>query len=144
MCRYCLVVNLERHSFWNAPPISTAIETTRVIMDRYPEHLGSAVTYQPPKVFGLLYAAASPFFDSRMKEKIVWVKGGTEEEGEVDRAMRTVVGDDWKAKCRIDLPPSEPRYDHSKEWPRVVAEQKAWLKAHDRWEEVKHQLTDES
>ena len=137
-------MNLQHHSLWNSPPITTALETTRTIMDRYPEHLGSAVTYQPPKMFSLLYAAASPFFDARMKEKIVWVNGSTEEGGAVDKAMRSVIGDDWKAKCRIDLPAGEARYEHSREWPRVVAEQKAWLKAHGRWEEVQDNFSDET
>ena len=141
--KFNLVVNLERHSFFNQPPIATALETTRILMSRYAEHLGSAVCYQPPAVFRVLYAAASPLFDSKMTSKIVWAKGGTEEGGAVDAAMRNVVGDDWKAKLRVDCP-NKPRYDHAKEWPRVVQEQRDWLQQHGLWDEVKDKFDTDS
>ncbi len=54
----------------------------------------------------------------------------------MDRTMRAVVGPDWKAVCRVEVPAAQ-RYVHATEWPRVVAEQREWLEKNGRWEEVK-------
>ncbi|MCD7472440.1 hypothetical protein HAX54_013675 [Datura stramonium] len=60
---------------WNMSSISVKVtrETARVLQDRYPERLGLAILYNPPKVFESFWILVKPFFEKRTYKKVKFV-----------------------------------------------------------------------
>ncbi|XP_009630241.1 uncharacterized protein LOC107822907 [Nicotiana tabacum] len=60
---------------WNMSSISVKVtrETARVLQDRYPERLGLAIFYNPPKVFESFWILVKPFLEKRTYKKVRFV-----------------------------------------------------------------------
>ncbi|PAN45284.1 hypothetical protein PAHAL_9G107600 [Panicum hallii] len=57
----------------HATPIKTARESTSILQNYYPERLGIAFLFNPPKVFEAFYKAVKYFLDPRSIEKLNFV-----------------------------------------------------------------------
>jgi len=57
----------------HATPIKTARESTSILQNYYPERLGIAFLFNPPKVFEAFYKAIKYFLDPRSIEKLNFV-----------------------------------------------------------------------
>ncbi|KAL3632638.1 hypothetical protein CASFOL_025622 [Castilleja foliolosa] len=60
---------------WNMSSISVKVtrETARVLQDRYPERLGIAILYNPPKVFESFWLLVKPFLENKTYKKVKFV-----------------------------------------------------------------------
>ena len=47
------LIDFEGYSYPNAPPISMAMKALNILQNHYPERLGLAVCYHPPRLFQL-------------------------------------------------------------------------------------------
>ncbi|CAN6309551.1 unnamed protein product [Urochloa humidicola] len=63
----------------HATPIKTARECTSILQNYYPERLGIAFLFNPPKVFEAFYKAVKYFLDSKSIEKLNFVYLNDEE-----------------------------------------------------------------
>ncbi|DBB13651.1 hypothetical protein WJX82_000784 [Trebouxia sp. C0006] len=70
------LIDFEGYSYRNAPPISMAMKTLNILQNHYPERLGLAVCYHPPRLFQLTWKATKPFIDPVTHKKIVFVDVG--------------------------------------------------------------------
>ncbi|KAL6009714.1 hypothetical protein ACLOJK_000143 [Asimina triloba] len=62
------LINFER---WNSSSISVkvACDTAHILQDYYPERLGLAILYNPPKIFESFWKIIKPFLDSKTYKK---------------------------------------------------------------------------
>nr|GME19683.1 random slug protein 5-like [Ipomoea batatas] len=60
---------------WNMSSISvkTTQETARVLQNRYPERLGLAILYNPPKLFESFWTMVKPFLERKTHKKVRFV-----------------------------------------------------------------------
>ncbi|XP_049369175.1 uncharacterized protein LOC125834037 [Solanum verrucosum] len=60
---------------WNMSSISVKVtrETARILQDCYPERLGLAILYNPPKVFESFWILVKPFLEKRTYKKVKFV-----------------------------------------------------------------------
>ncbi|PIN20907.1 Phosphatidylinositol transfer protein PDR16 [Handroanthus impetiginosus] len=60
---------------WNMACISVKVtrETARILQDHYPERLGIAILYKPPKVFESFWLLVKPFLESKTSKKVKFV-----------------------------------------------------------------------
>ncbi|KAL3637058.1 hypothetical protein CASFOL_019357 [Castilleja foliolosa] len=60
---------------WNKASVSVKVtrETARVLQDRYPERLGIAILYNPPKVFESFWLLVKPFLENKTYKKVRFV-----------------------------------------------------------------------
>ncbi|XP_019071164.1 uncharacterized protein [Solanum lycopersicum] len=60
---------------WNMSSISVKVtrETARLLQDCYPERLGLAILYNPPKVFESFWILVKPFLEKRTYKKVKFV-----------------------------------------------------------------------
>ncbi|KZV33924.1 random slug protein 5-like [Dorcoceras hygrometricum] len=60
---------------WNINAISVKVtrETARILQDRYPERLGVAILYNPPKVFESFWMMVKPFLEHKTYKKVKFV-----------------------------------------------------------------------
>ncbi|KAK4412752.1 CRAL-TRIO domain-containing protein C23B6.04c [Sesamum alatum] len=60
---------------WNMSCVSVKVtrETARVLQDHYPERLGIAILYNPPKVFESFWLLVKPFLEHKTYKKIKFV-----------------------------------------------------------------------
>ncbi|KAL6525562.1 hypothetical protein OROHE_015869 [Orobanche hederae] len=60
---------------WNMACISVKVtrETARVLQDHYPERLGIAILYNPPKVFESFWLLVKPFLEHKTYKKVKFV-----------------------------------------------------------------------
>lgn len=68
-----LLVDFTGYSIFNAPPTKTSMETLHIMLNHYPERLGSAVCLSAPTLFTVVYAMMQPFMDARTVAKIHFV-----------------------------------------------------------------------
>ena len=115
--------------------MKTSMTTLSMLTERYPEHMGSAIVYQPPAVFNVLWSVCKGLMDARMVSKVVFIKGDDSPGTENDRLMRGIVGDDWKRRCDVGVS-EEERYVFDRDWPAVVKENRERLEQQGLWEEA--------
>ncbi|XP_073152266.1 uncharacterized protein [Henckelia pumila] len=60
---------------WSMGSISVKVtrETARILQDRYPERLGVAILYNPPKVFESFWMMVKPFLEHKTYKKVKFV-----------------------------------------------------------------------
>ena len=110
--------------------------TLKLLTDRFPESMGSAVIYQPPAVFNALWHVCKGLMDARMVSKIVFIKGDDSFGTDNDRVMRGIVGEDWRRKCDVGVS-EEERWTFERDWPAMVQENRERLERQGLWEEAK-------
>lgn len=49
------LIDFEGYSYRNAPPVTLALKTLNTLQNHYPERLGLAVCYHPPKLFQITW-----------------------------------------------------------------------------------------
>lgn len=49
------LIDFEGYSYRNAPPVTLAMKTLNILQNHYPERLGLAVCYHPPKLFSITW-----------------------------------------------------------------------------------------
>lgn len=66
------LINFER---WNSSSISVKVtrETAHVLQDHYPERLGLAILYNPPKLFESFWTMVKPFIEPKTFKKVRFV-----------------------------------------------------------------------
>lgn len=57
-------------SLRTAPGRRETLEVLHILQDHYFERLGSAVVFNPPRVFALFWAMVHPFLDARTASKV--------------------------------------------------------------------------
>jgi hypothetical protein len=65
-------------SVLNAPPMKTSMDTLAIMQNHYPERLGCAILFAPPKLFQVFWAVVHPFLDARTAAKIHFVDVATQ------------------------------------------------------------------
>lgn len=125
--KYCLFVNMERHSIWNSPPLKTSLETLKTLTDRFPEHLGHAIVFKPGMLFAGLWAACKPIMDQKTVRKVIFIRGDVSDGSKNDLKLKEVIGDNWRALCDRQ----KADYDHAAFWPQVLADEAAYNQAHE-------------
>lgn len=72
-----LAINATYWGFSNAVSLGTAKKFLDVLGNHYPERLGRAVIFQPPRFFVAFYNLVSPFIDPVTKAKVAFVNPDT-------------------------------------------------------------------
>jgi len=121
--KYALFVNMERHSIWNSPPMQTSKETLKTLTERFPEHLGSAIVYQPGMLFSGLWTVCKPLMDPKTVAKVHFIRGDVKEGSANDRLMRQLIGPEWRRLCDAQ----KDDYDHKAFWPEVLKDEANYL-----------------
>jgi hypothetical protein len=65
-----LFVDFTGWSLRTAPGRKASLETLTILQDHYPERLGSAIVFNPPKIFSVFWAMVRPFLDERTAGKV--------------------------------------------------------------------------
>ncbi|KAJ2779761.1 hypothetical protein H4R18_003832 [Coemansia javaensis] len=68
-----LAIDATGWGFSNAVSIGTARRFLDILSTHYPERLGRAVVFQPPRLFTAFYSLVSPFIDPVTKAKVAFV-----------------------------------------------------------------------
>ncbi|RLN41654.1 hypothetical protein C2845_PM01G29930 [Panicum miliaceum] len=87
----------------HATPIKTARESTSILQNYYPERLGTAFLFNPPKVFEAFYKAVKYFLDPRSIEKLNFVYLKDEESMKVLYSFKAFLrenGIEQSLRCR--------------------------------------------
>jgi hypothetical protein len=118
--KYVIFINLKNFSLKNNPALNTTKETIKMLCDCFPEHLGHLICYQAPWVFKPIFEAVKVFIDPKTVSKVHFVQGDESEGGEMDRLMKTIIGDDWRALTGAGQPVlsegSSPGFDFLVYW----------------------------
>lgn len=73
--KICILIDFEKFSAWNSPPMSTTRHTLNILQNHYPERMKRAFLCNPPAYFKVFWSLASPFIDPVTKEKVVFCTG---------------------------------------------------------------------
>ncbi|KAJ2306650.1 hypothetical protein IWW51_004189, partial [Coemansia sp. RSA 2702] len=68
-----LAIDTTNWGFSNSVSIGTAKKFLDILSNHYPERLGRAVVFVPPKLFVAFYSLVSPFIDPVTKAKVAFV-----------------------------------------------------------------------
>ncbi|KAL8493577.1 hypothetical protein ACS0TY_024669 [Phlomoides rotata] len=74
---------------WNMSSISVKLvrETARVLQDHYPERLGIAILYNPPKVFESFWLLVKPFLEPKTYKKVKFVYSDQPQSAKIMEAL---------------------------------------------------------
>ena len=68
-----LFVDFSNWSLRSAPGRKATVETIHILQEHYFERLGSAVVFNPPRVFAAFWAMVRPFLDARTAAKVTFL-----------------------------------------------------------------------
>jgi len=126
-----LFIHFEKFSIFTAPGYKISSETAKTLVDRYPEHMGQTIIYQPPAYFSVFFAAVSPFIDAVTKSKLIFIKGDTSKGTENDKKLTEIIGENWRELCGVGIPVIKPKcvpgYDPEKVLGEARQEQKVYF-----------------
>lgn len=131
--KICTIFNLEDFSFLQQPPFSVVKEFAEIMQVVFPETLGTAVLWQPPKAFLAFFSLVQHLLDAKTRAKMVMVRGEASPGSENDTLLSEMFGNDWRTATGLGLkrhlqPATEPSgpqvfgargYEHSEYWPTV-------------------------
>eukprot|EP00850_Spirogloea_muscicola_P018964 SM000180S03489 [mRNA] locus=s180:36955:38891:- [translate_table: standard] len=71
------LVDFQGWTYRSSPPMKSARETLNILQNHYPERLGLAICYNPPRVFEAFWSMIRPFIDSKTAKKVrfIYAKG---------------------------------------------------------------------
>ncbi|KAI5064104.1 hypothetical protein GOP47_0020774 [Adiantum capillus-veneris] len=67
------LIDFTGWSFSTAVPVKTTREVVYILQNHYPERLGNAILYNPPRVFGAFWKVVKHFLDSKTRQKVMFV-----------------------------------------------------------------------
>ncbi|KAJ7525128.1 hypothetical protein O6H91_17G037500 [Diphasiastrum complanatum] len=67
------LIDFDGWSLTNSVPVKTTQETAYILQNRYPERLGLAVLYNPPRIFETFWTIVKPFLDPKTYRKVKFV-----------------------------------------------------------------------
>jgi len=71
------LIDFQGYSIRNAPPMKTSRETLALLQGKFPERLGQAVLWDPPRLFYAFWRLISPFVDKRTRAKVIFCFPGS-------------------------------------------------------------------
>jgi len=142
--KICLVLQLDRFSMRNQPPLWVTRESITMLTKGFPETLGTCVLYQPPAAFMHLYNMVKYLVDPKPRSKFHFIKGDCSPGTANHAKLCYLIGDNWQELTGCGLKPLERRYSefHGREiactpgfirdryWSDVLARERAWAEAH--------------
>ena len=75
--QWTVLVDFTGFSLMNSPPMKTTMETLRILQNHYPERMGQAILFAPPRLFRATWAIIKPFVDVKTVAKIHFVDATT-------------------------------------------------------------------
>jgi hypothetical protein len=79
------LVDFEKYSLANAPPLRTALATMDILQNHYPERLGTSVCWRAPSLFSMTWRVVGPLVDPVTRSKIAFVEKEEGIEAHFDR-----------------------------------------------------------
>ncbi|KAH7298323.1 hypothetical protein KP509_25G037400 [Ceratopteris richardii] len=73
------LIDFTGWSFSTAVPVKTTREVVNVLQNHYPERLGNAILYNPPRIFGAFWKIVKHFLDRKTYQKILFVYSNNSE-----------------------------------------------------------------
>lgn len=67
------LIDFTGWSFTTAVPVKTTREVVNILQNHYPERLGNAILYNPPRIFGVFWKAVKHFMDLKTHQKVKFV-----------------------------------------------------------------------
>ena len=125
--KHVVFIYLDRFSIWNSPAMGTTKRTIAILSQFYCERLGQCILYQPPAYFSVFLGAIRPFIDPVTYGKLVIRKGSCDPGTANDEKLQLLLGENWREITGVGMTPVasgvSPGYDHSRDWPALVAEE---------------------
>lgn len=116
-----VIFDFNGYSIWNAPPFSQTKEVLNVILNHYPERLGSAYMMDAPYLFNALWNIVKPFLPAATQAKIQFVSsnGTFGARGTMSKELADKFDDDMLEEAFGGLLSSS--YDHEAYWAAELA-----------------------
>lgn len=67
------LIDFTGWSFTTAVPVKTTREVVNILQNHYPERLGNAILYNPPRIFGAFWKVVKHFLDRKTHQKVKFV-----------------------------------------------------------------------
>jgi len=129
--RNVVFITLEDFSLFTAPSLATTRETIDMVCNQYPERLGHCIMYKAPAIFTAFWKAARNLLDPATAARITFISGDTSVGSDNDRALTSILGDNWRELTQQDAPVWEDGgsrgYKHEAAWARAMQEESDWL-----------------
>ena len=74
-----LLIDFIDFTLFNAPSMSTSLETLSILQNHYPERLHKAYIIRPPYLFNTFWSMIHPFVDPITSEKVVFLSSDNTE-----------------------------------------------------------------
>ncbi|KAJ2550306.1 hypothetical protein EV175_004122 [Coemansia sp. RSA 1933] len=122
-----LAIDATHWGFSNSVSIGTAKKFLEILANHYPERLGRAVIFMPPRFFVAFYSLVSPFIDPVTKAKVAFVNpnASNDAQTQTDNNSPWIQVEDCfdRSKLEKDCYGNwEFQYNHDVYWPAVETE----------------------
>ncbi|XP_042495540.1 phosphatidylinositol transfer protein PDR16 isoform X2 [Macadamia integrifolia] len=119
------LIDFTGWSLNNSVPIKTARETINILQNHYPERLGMAFLYNPPRIFEAFWKVVKYFLDQKTFEKVKFVYPKNKESVELMKSYFDVDDLPTELGGKVEL-----QYNHE-EFSRLMAQDD--LKTATKW-----------
>ena len=127
--KHVVFIKLDQFKLSTSPSIGSTLDTIDVVCNHYPERLGLAVLYKPPRAFNALWSVAKRALDPTTQQKLL-VLSDASPGSEGERELLERIGPDWREISGIGMPQPNPRvssgYMHDDVWHAVRQEEGVW------------------